>query len=246
MANNLAGAARGALERAELYEAERQSRAVAQQLARTGAALASELDPDAILEEIVGRAPELVGADAAAVSLLEGDELVVSAVHGEDAEAALGSRTSAVGELAGEIVQSRQPLAVGEVEGVPSGSDPILETGHRAFLGAPLIGSEGTVHGVLAVYGRTPRTWREEEIESVVALAGSASSFLSNAELYQRVLLERERSIAILETSRTVSSPSTARATSSSGTLRRSRSPVSPLRSARPHPHRRPPAQPRP
>ncbi len=198
LANNLAGAARGALERAELYEAERQSRAVAQQLARTGAALASELDPDAILEEIVGRARELVGADAAAVSLLEGDELVVSAVHGEDAEAALGSRTSAVGELAGEIVQSRQPLAVGEVEGVPSGSDPILETGHRAFLGAPLIGSEGTVHGVLAVYGRTPRTWREEEIESVVALAASASSFLSNAELYQRVVLERERSMAIL------------------------------------------------
>jgi PAS domain S-box-containing protein len=198
LANNLAGAARGALERAELYEAERQSRAVAQQLAQTGTVLASELDPDAILEEVVGRAAALVGADASAVSLLEGDELVVSAAHGDDAEAALGLHTSAVGELAGEIVQSRQALAVGEVEGVPAASDPILETGYRAFLGAPLIGSEGTVHGVLAVYGRTPRTWREEEIEAVVALAASTSSFLSNAELYQRVVLERERSLAIL------------------------------------------------
>ena len=197
LANNLAGAARGALERAELYEAERQSRAIAQLLAQTGTVLASELDPDAILEEIVARAPELVGADAAAVSLLEGDELVVSAVHGEDAQAALGSRTSAVGELAGEIVQSRQPLVLGEVEDVGA-SDPILEAGHRAFLGAPLIGPEGTVHGVLAVYGRTPRSWREEEIDAVGALAGSASSFLSNAELYQRVVLERERSLAIL------------------------------------------------
>ena len=198
LANNLAAAARGALERAELYEAERQSRAVAQQLARTGTALASELDPDVILEEIVGRARELVGSDAAAISLLEGDELVVSAAHGEDAEAALGSRTSAVGELAGEIIQSRQALALGEVEGVSAASDPILEAGHRAFLGAPLIGSEGTVHGVLAVYGRTPRSWREEEIEAVSALAGSASAFLSNAELYQRAVLERERSLAIL------------------------------------------------
>ena len=51
-------------------------------------------------------------------------------------------------------------MALGEVEGVSAASDPILEAGYSAFLGAPLIGSEGTVHGVLAVYGRTPRSWR--------------------------------------------------------------------------------------
>jgi PAS domain S-box-containing protein len=54
------------------------------------------------------------------------------------------------------------------------------------------------VQGVLAVYGRAPRTWREEEVEALAALAGNASAFLSNAELYQRVVLERERSVAIL------------------------------------------------
>jgi PAS domain S-box-containing protein len=54
------------------------------------------------------------------------------------------------------------------------------------------------VHGVLAVYAREPRNWREEEIEAIAALAGNASAFLSNAELYQRVVLERERSLAIL------------------------------------------------
>jgi PAS domain S-box-containing protein len=198
LANNLAGAARGALERAELYEAERRSRAIAQQLARTGTLLAGELDPDAVLEEIVAQAPGLVGADAAAVSLLEGDELVVSAVQGDDIEASLGTRTSAFGELAGEVVQSREPMAVGDVGGVLAASDPLLQAGHRAFLGAPLLGPEGTAHGVLAVYGRSPRSWREEEIEAVAALAGNASAFLSNAELYQRVVLERERSLAIL------------------------------------------------
>jgi PAS domain S-box-containing protein len=198
LANSLAGAARGALERAELYEAERRSRAIAQQLARTGTLLASALDPDAILEDIGEQAPSLVGADAAAVSLLEGDELVVGAVHGDDAESALGFRASPIGDLAGEIMQSREPIALGDVEGVRAGSDPILRAGHRAVIGAPLIGPEGTAHGVLTVYGRTPRAWREEEIEAVAALAGSASAFLSNAELYQRVVLERERSLAIL------------------------------------------------
>jgi PAS domain S-box-containing protein len=198
LAQNLAGAARGALERAELYEAERKSRAIAQQLARTGTLLASELDPDAILDEIVAQAPGLVGADSATVSLIEDDELVVSAAHGDDAQAALGSRASAVGELAGEVVQSRGPVVLGDVERHIAATDPILASGHRAFLGAPLMGSDGGVQGVLAVYAREPRAWREEEIEAVAALAGNASAFLSNAELYQRVVLERERSVAIL------------------------------------------------
>jgi PAS domain S-box-containing protein len=198
LAQNLAGAARGALERAELYEAERKSRAIAQQLARAGTLLANELDPQAILDEIVQQAPELVDAEAATVSLLEDDELVVSAAHGDEAQSALGSRSSAMGELVGEIVQSRLPVARGDVEGLLAATDPILETGYRAFLGAPLVGSEGVVQGVLAVYARAPRLWHEEEVEAIAALAGTASAFLANAELYQRVVLERERSVAIL------------------------------------------------
>jgi PAS domain S-box-containing protein len=200
LAHHLAGAARGALERAELFEAERRSRAIAQHLARTGTLLASELDPEAILDEIVAQAPGLVGAEAGAVSLLEGDELVISAVHGEGTDAAVGSRSSAVGELAGEVVQSRGPVAVGDAQadGFVSGSDALLQAGYVAYLGAPLVGPEGGVHGVLAVYARGPRSWREEEVEALAALAGNVSAFLSNAELYQRVVLERERSMAIL------------------------------------------------
>jgi PAS domain S-box-containing protein len=51
---------------------------------------------------------------------------------------------------------------------------------------------------VLAVYASVPREWREEEIEALLAVASSTSAALSNAELYQRVALERERSVAIL------------------------------------------------
>jgi PAS domain S-box-containing protein len=54
------------------------------------------------------------------------------------------------------------------------------------------------LHGVLAVYARDSRAWTEAEIEALLALAGNTSAALSNAELYQRVALERERSFAIL------------------------------------------------
>jgi PAS domain S-box-containing protein len=200
LARHLADATRGALERSELFEAERGARALAQQLTRTGRLLTSELDPAAVLDEVVQQAPALVNAEAGAFRLLDGHELVVTAADGEGAEAALGSRSPAGGWLSGDVLQSGTPVALaqaGDDERL-RGLDPMLQAGHAAFLGVPVGGTEGATVGVLAVYASVPREWREEEIEALLAVAASTSAALSNAELYQRVALERERSVAIL------------------------------------------------
>src|SRR5207248_4844790 len=76
--------------------------------------------------------------------------------------------------------------------------DAVLAAGFATYLGVPLVGPEGTVHGVLALYTEHPRAWREEEIAAVAALAGNTAAALSNAELYTSVALDRERSVAIL------------------------------------------------
>ncbi|HEX9598811.1 MAG TPA: GAF domain-containing protein [Gaiellaceae bacterium] len=200
LGNHLGDAARGALERSELFEAERTARALSQQLARTGGVLATELDPAAVLEEVVQQAPALLGADACAVRTLEDDELVVSAASGEGAEEAVGSRAAATARLSGDVFQSRSPLAVEDVTSDERlvGADAILLAGYAAFLGVPLSGPEGTLAGVLSVYARKPRQWRPEETEALLALAGNTSAALANAELYSRVSLEKERSVAIL------------------------------------------------
>src|SRR4029077_9791677 len=146
------------------------------------------------------QAPALVNADAAAFRLLDGEELVVTAAEGEGAADAVGSRSRAGGWLSGDAVQSEAPVALpqaGEDERLCA-LDPMLRSGHAAFLGVPVGGPEGSTVGVLAVYAAMPREWREEEIEALLALAASTSAALSNAELYQRVALERERSVAIL------------------------------------------------
>ena len=200
LARHLADATRGALERSELFEAERGARALAQQLTRTGRLLTSELDPAAVLDEVVQQAPALVNAEAGAFRLLEGDELVVTAAAGEGAEEALGSRSPSGGWLSGDVLQSGAPVALaqaGDDERLRS-LDPMLQAGHSAFLGVPVAGAEGTNLGVLAVYASVPRQWREEEVEALLAVAASTSAALANAELYQRVALERERSVAIL------------------------------------------------
>src|SRR5204862_5235893 len=107
LARHLANATRGALERSELFEAERSARALAQQLTRTGRLLTTELDPAAVLDEVVQQAPELVNADACAIRVLEDDELVVSAAVGAGAEDAVGARSRASAWLSGDVVQSR-------------------------------------------------------------------------------------------------------------------------------------------
>jgi PAS domain S-box-containing protein len=201
LARHLAGAARGALERSELYETERSARALSQQLARMGGLLATELDPAAILGEVVEQAPALLGADAASVRRLEEDVLVVSAASGQRAEAAIGSEAPATTWLVGEIVQSRGPKAVADVAGDRRllDADPILAEGYSSYLGVPLFGAEGELYGVLAVYGRHPRPWLQEEIEALAALAGNASAVLANADLYQKVKDEQDRNSAILD-----------------------------------------------
>jgi PAS domain S-box-containing protein len=200
LARHLADAARGALERSELFEAERSARALAQQLTRTGRLLTTELDPAAVLDEVVQQAPELVHADACAIRVLEEDELVVHAAVGAGADAALGTRSPASAWLSGDVVQSRAPVALenAAADARLLALDPMLGGGNAAYLGVPLAGAEGAPLGVLAVYCAEPRPWREEEIEAMLALAASTSAAMSNAELYQRVALEKERSFAIL------------------------------------------------
>jgi PAS domain S-box-containing protein len=200
LARHLADAAGGALERSELFEAERTARTLSQQLARTGGVLATELDPGAVLDEVVDQAPVLVGADACAIRTVEGHELVISAAVGDGAEDVIGARTPSTAWLSGDVAQSRGPLAVDDAGADERlvAADPIVASGYRAFLGVPLSGAEGALHGVLAVYMRQPRTWRSEEIEALQALAANASAALASAELYSRVSLEKERSVAIL------------------------------------------------
>jgi PAS domain S-box-containing protein len=200
LARHLANAARGALERSDLYEAERTSRTLSQQLARTGSLLATELDPASVLDEVVHQAPSLLGADACAIRVLEGDELVVSAAEGPGAREAVGARSSTDVGPSGDVIQTRAPVTADDAlhERRLRERDPMFAAGHSCYLGVPLVGPEGVLHGVLAVYARGPREWRPEEVEALRALAANTSAALSNAELYQRVALEKERSFAIL------------------------------------------------
>lgn len=200
VAQHLADTARDAFERADAFEVERRGRAIAEQLISTGRLLASELDPAAVLQEVVEQSPRLVNADACAIRLLEGDELVVAAADGPGAEDAEGFRSSAAGRLCGDVVQSGVPVALTDAGDDPRlrELDPVLAGGNTAYLGVPLTGAEGLPLGALAVYASGRRVWGEDEIDALLALATSTSASLASAGLYQAIALEQERAAAIL------------------------------------------------
>ena len=201
LAGHVAGAARVALERSELYELERRSRALAQHLASAGRELAGELDPENVLDRLAGLATSLLAGAGASVWVLEGDELVVHAACGTGSPDALELRVPSTAWLLGDIVQSRSPRTIANTAGDTRAAetDPMLAAGHVASIGVPLIGPDGAIRGVVCVYDLRPREWREEEAEALFALAAAAAAARDNAEQYQSVWHEQQRSKAILE-----------------------------------------------
>ena len=167
---------------------------------RPGSLFSGELEPAAVLDEVVEQAPVLLRADASSIRLLEGDELVTAAAVGPGAQQTQGSRVPADARPGGAVVHSGAPVAIEDVAGEQAllEGEPMLGDRYASYLAVPLFGADENLQGVLAVYARRPRAWQEEEIEALGALAANASVAFSKAELYQQVELERERSVAIL------------------------------------------------
>jgi two-component system, OmpR family, phosphate regulon sensor histidine kinase PhoR len=200
LAEQLAARAKAALSRSELFEVERRSRLLAQQLADTGTLFSGELEPAAVLDEVVEQAPIVIRADASSIRLLDGDDLVVASAAGPGAAQIHGTKVPADSPPAGTVVHTRAPVAFENVsaDALLVEGEPLLGRGYSAYLGVPLFRAEGVLHGVLAVFSRKPRVWQEEEIEALAALGANASVAFAKAELYQQVELERGRSFAIL------------------------------------------------
>ncbi|MEO8291483.1 MAG: GAF domain-containing protein, partial [Gaiellaceae bacterium] len=200
LAGHLTGAARGALERAELFEGERRARTFSQRLADIGGLLAMKLDPAAAFAEVVREAPQLLDADAAVVRVLENDELVVRAAWGPGTQGLRNMRTSSAAGAVGVAAQTRAPLTVSDARDTPrfGREDPLLANGMTACVAVPMVTHGAALHGVLAVYDKDVRTWRDDEVQALATLAATTSAVFSSAELYQRVAEEKERNEAIL------------------------------------------------
>jgi serine phosphatase RsbU (regulator of sigma subunit)/anti-sigma regulatory factor (Ser/Thr protein kinase) len=156
----------------------------------TDAALAY-LPLERLLDELLARVIEILGADTAAILLLEDDDttLVARAAKGLEAEVERGVRIPVGRGFAGRIAASRRPVPILNVADADILNPILREKGLRSLLGVPLV-VEGTVVGVLHVGTLYERPFDDEDAE-LLQRAGDRAALA----IFSR-LTERERGLA--------------------------------------------------
>jgi PAS domain S-box-containing protein len=186
------------LRNARLYEQAGRNQHRLEVLNDVSRRLAAVHDPGDVLTFIVHEAARLVGAEAAGLRLLEGDDLVVGA-RTESAVGVMSRPRLKVGEsLSGVVVASGEPLVVEDLA-VDTRFDAAhkrgaLEQGFRGFVGVPLR-AHGRVVGTLNVFTKGARRALPDEVALLSALADQASLAIDKA----RLLREAEEGRALLE-----------------------------------------------
>lgn len=163
------------------------------------AALASERDPDRLLEKVVARVAEAFGADGVSVMLEDGaGTLTVRAAVGPGDAVRTGQRRFGEG-ISGYVAQSTLPLSLsGPVQDQRfAGNDPSIG---EAFV-VPLRTATKTV-GVLNVKYVTGSGRGDAVLQTLVAVADDLVNTLVIAANLRRADLDRRHAIVLYELSR--------------------------------------------
>jgi anti-anti-sigma factor len=141
----------------------------------TDAAL-STLDPQGLLEALVGRVKDALQADTAAVLLLDrpSGQLVATAASGLEEEVQQGVRIPLGRGFAGRIAAEDRPVILTEVDHTTVVNPILLDKGIRSLMGAPLRAG-GVVIGVLHVGTLTPRAFTSDDSDLLQVAADRAA-----------------------------------------------------------------------
>ncbi len=189
----LAGQAAVAIENARLYEASSRWSRQLQSLEEVGNALATETDLDRLLDLVVRRLRELVGARVVALALpVGGDELRFAAVAG--AEDLLGTTISRSESKSGAVLERRRSERIDSVIDDPEVNREVTRrAGARTGMWVPLIARDQAI-GVLEIHdkeGPDPR-FSHDDFRLAETFAARAAVAV---ELSQRVARDAVRRV---------------------------------------------------
>ena len=156
------------------------------------------LEPTALgsraLQRLTGLAARLLGADAAAISLVGDVETVVS---GSGLPAgSLGRQVPLAESLAAISLDGGvEPLVVADArDDARLAGHPSVAAGQvGAYVGIPLVVFDGSPVGALSVYGRRPQSWTDSDVALLRQLADSAATELELSALAREFEAHRLR-----------------------------------------------------
>jgi len=181
-----------AVENTRLLEATRRRQQMAEAVREVNAAVASNLELEAVLDTILDQVGRVVPYDTASILQVEPDALRIIAVRGlDDPTEALGYAFPRDERIPGwRAVLRREVQVIADVQAVESwvaGPDAFHI---RAWIGAPLIVHDEVI-GLLALDNRQPGFYSEADARNTSLIAQQAAVAIDNARRFQT---ERERS----------------------------------------------------
>ncbi|MBE7556426.1 MAG: response regulator [Anaerolineales bacterium] len=149
--------------------------------------LISRLDLNDLLENVVSRAAELLGAAHGFIYLVEPEENVLELKVGTGVFSQTPNLRLKLGEgLSGRVWQSGQPLVINDYETWSGRAITFDETNIRAAMGVPLKSGAQVVGAIGIAYDNGPeRSFGEVEVELLNRFAQLAAIALDNARLYK-------------------------------------------------------------
>jgi len=166
--------------------------------------LASELNLEPLLKNILGSAVEVMDASAGSLLLIDPatDELVFEVIEGGGGEALQGQRMAKDKGIAGWVVTNRRPLIVNDVDKYERHYKGIeTATGFKTdtLICVPLL-AKGKVIGALEVLNkRSGENFNDEDLDILTTFAAQSATAIENARLYRDLREERDRIVALEE-----------------------------------------------
>jgi signal transduction histidine kinase len=152
-------------------------------------ALGGVTDLDRVLELVVKRSRALIGARAAQLALVDGDELVVAAVAGQGVEGVRGTRLQAESSVAGAALRTGRPQRFSPVSEQTFAHRTL---GARTALVTPMVFRNRSI-GFLSVFDRTSGdgAFSEEDERLLQAFAASAATAVATAQSASNEAVQR-------------------------------------------------------
>jgi anti-sigma regulatory factor (Ser/Thr protein kinase) len=160
--------------------------------------LLSELSLEPLLDELLVRTKDILGADTVAALLIDesGTELVARAAKGIEEEVERGVRVPLGRGFAGRIAAERLPIFIADVNHAEIMNPILREKGIRSLLGVPLV-VEGRAVGVLHVGTLTPREFTNEDAALLQLAAARAAPAIERARLFEALDREHRTAVAL-------------------------------------------------
>jgi len=158
----------------------------------------AELALEPLLNELLGRAKDILGVDTVAILLLDEDaqELVARAAKGLEEEVERGVRIPLGAGFAGRIAAGRRPIYIADVDHADV-LNPILRMkGIRSLLGVPLL-VEGAAIGVMHVGSISTREFTNADAVLLQLAAAQAAPAIDRARLFDALDREHRSAVAL-------------------------------------------------